>query len=321
MRASLGMLLSLALQAQAPFRTVADLPLPGRPTRFDYQSLAGGRLFLNHMGDGRLVVFDLASRRVVADLPGFPTCTGVLAVPELGRVFVSAAGAGEVVAVDMTTFQVLARMPGGQFPDGLAYDPAHARLFVSDEAGGALRVFDAKALKPLGSVALGGEAGNDRYDPASGHIFVCDQTKDGLAEVDPVTLKVLRAFPVARGTHPHGLWVDGPRRRAYLACQGDGRLRVLDLDSGRVLQDLPVGEDPDVLAWDGGRRLLAVASESGAVALFRQGDRGLLTALGLQVIAPAAHSIAVDPGTGRFYLPLRNIGGRPVLRVLEFVPG
>ncbi|HJU83605.1 MAG TPA: YncE family protein [Holophagaceae bacterium] len=312
-------LTALASQAQAPFQVVADLPLPGRTTRFDYQSLAGNRLYLDHMGDGHLVVFDLPARKVVADLPGFPTCTGVLAVPELGRVFVSAAGAGEVVAVDMATLKVLARLPGGRFPDGLAYDAVHGRLFLSDEAGGTLRVFDARALKPLGTVPLGGEAGNVRVDPVSGLALVCVQTRDEVALIDPLTLKVQRRFPVKAGSHPHGLWVDGARRRAYLACQGTGRLLALDLDSGQVVQDFPVGEDPDVLAWDEGRGLLAVASESGTVALFRREGRGLVPA-GLQRVAPAAHSISVDPATGFFYLPLKAFNGKPVLRILRAVP-
>jgi hypothetical protein len=33
--------------------------------------------------------------------------------------------------------------------------------------------------------------------------------------------------------------------------------------------------------------------------------------------APHAHAVSVDPRTHRVYLPLENVGGRPVLRVLE----
>src|SRR2546426_8307070 len=66
--------------AVAPLRVVADVPLPGSASRFDYQSLepASGRLFVSHMGAGRLVVFDVRAGRVIADLDGFPTVTGVV---------------------------------------------------------------------------------------------------------------------------------------------------------------------------------------------------------------------------------------------------
>ena len=32
---------------------------------------------------------------------------------------------------------------------------------------------------------------------------------------------------------------------------------------------------------------------------------------------PHAHTVSVDPRSHRVYLPLENVGGRPVLRVLE----
>jgi DNA-binding beta-propeller fold protein YncE len=93
---------------------VADIPLPGRATRFDYQSFdpQTSRLYIAHMGDGELLVFDTQTRRVVTRLPGFPTVTGVLVVPELHRVFASAAGSHEVVIVDTEKLKTVARAGG-----------------------------------------------------------------------------------------------------------------------------------------------------------------------------------------------------------------
>src|SRR3989440_9578588 len=56
-----------ASTAEAPLRVVADVPLPGSASRFDYQSLApaSGRLFISHMGAGQLVVFDVRAGRVI----------------------------------------------------------------------------------------------------------------------------------------------------------------------------------------------------------------------------------------------------------------
>src|SRR5256886_4539180 len=54
-----------ASTAEAPLRVVADVPLPGSASRFDYQSLepASGRLFISHMGAGQLVAFDVRAGR------------------------------------------------------------------------------------------------------------------------------------------------------------------------------------------------------------------------------------------------------------------
>src|SRR5256886_8349185 len=127
-----------ASTAEAPLRVVADVPLPGSASRFDYQSLApaSGRLFISHMGAGQLVVFDLRAGRVIANLDGFATVTGVLAVPVEHRAYASATGDHAVVVVDDSTFQIVARVPGPRFPDGIAYALEQRRGFLSGVSGG-----------------------------------------------------------------------------------------------------------------------------------------------------------------------------------------
>src|SRR5438045_7014221 len=126
-----------ASTAEVPLRLVADVPLPGSTSRFDYQSLepASGRLFISHMGAGQLVVFDVRAGRVIANLDGFPTVTGVLAVPVEHRAYASATGDHAVVVVDDSPFRIVALVPGPRFPDGIAYVPEERRVFVSGGSG------------------------------------------------------------------------------------------------------------------------------------------------------------------------------------------
>src|SRR5438552_3593058 len=84
----------LAPTGDVPLRLVSDIALPGSASRFAYQSLepGSGRSFISHMGAGQLVVFDVRAGRVVGNLDGSPTVTGVLAVPAEHRVYASAPG-------------------------------------------------------------------------------------------------------------------------------------------------------------------------------------------------------------------------------------
>ena len=104
-------------------KKVADISLPGGATRFDYASIdaAAGRLYFSHMGDGKLMVFDTRAEKLVTDLPGFPTMTGVLVVPSLHRVYGSVTKNHEVAVMDTETLSVIKRIPDGKFPDGLAF--------------------------------------------------------------------------------------------------------------------------------------------------------------------------------------------------------
>src|SRR2546422_2861318 len=141
-----------ASTAEAPLRVVADVPLPGSASRFDYQSLApaSGRLFISHMGAGQLVVFDVRAGRVIANLDGFPTVTGVLAVPVEHRAYASATADHAVVVVDDSTFRIVARVPGPRFPDGIAYVPEERRGLALGRDGGAGLVMWGTVTPPLG---------------------------------------------------------------------------------------------------------------------------------------------------------------------------
>src|SRR5262249_54264416 len=147
-------------QDSTVLRSIADVPLPGGTTRFDYQSLddASGRLYLAHMGAGQIIVFDTRSRHVVTVIDSVPGVTGVWVVPELQRLHASATGLRRAVIIDIKSYAIRARVGPIGFPDGIAYAPPARKVFVSDEAGGEELVIDALQDRAMGSISLGGEA-------------------------------------------------------------------------------------------------------------------------------------------------------------------
>jgi DNA-binding beta-propeller fold protein YncE len=304
--------------AQAPIlRLVADVPLPGSPSRFDYQSLdpTTGRLYIAHMGAGELLAFDTRTRRVVGRAGGLPKATGVLVVPGLHRVYVSAAGSHQVAILDDSTLRRIATVEGVTFPDGLAFAPEVGKVFVSDESGRREIVIDVSTNRKRAEIPLDGEAGNTQYDSVGRRILVAVQTRNELAAIDPRSERVIGRYRLSGADHPHGVLIDAPRRLAFVANEGNAKLMLVDLKTMRVTSTYAVGRGPDVLAFDAGLQRLYVASESGVVTIFEELENRLQV-LGTY-IAPQAHSVAVNPVTHEVYLPLADIGGRPVLRILH----
>jgi YVTN family beta-propeller protein len=307
-----------AAAATVPLKKVADVPLDGRTTRLDYASLDLNRhmLFIAHLGDSEVIAFDVQTSRVIGRVPDVSSVHGVLAIPELNRVYATATGTSEVVAIDPSTLTVTARVSTGGYPDGLAYAPDVHKLYISDERGGNEAVIDVRSNTRIATIALGGEAGNTQYDTATKHIFVNVQTRNQLVEIDPTTDKVLARHDVAGAKRNHGLLIDPEHRLAFIACEGNDTLIVLDMRTMLPVSSFHVGSDPDVLGYDAGLHLLYVASESGPASVFRVGT-GRVTKLGDQVIGPNAHVVAIDPSTHRSYFPLKNLDGHMALRVLE----
>ncbi len=306
-----------AVSAGSALKLVEDVPLPGSASRFDYQSLDStiGRLYIAHMGAGQLLVFDTKTRKIVGTVDNLPTVTGVLVVPELHRVFAAVAGNHQVAVIDDQRLKVIARVGEIGFPDGLDYVPQTGDVFVSDESGGGELVLDASNNTVVTTTDLGGEAGNTHFDAGSGCVFVAVQSRDELVAIDPVDLRIVGHFDLGSECKgPHGFLVDSPRRLAFVTCEDNAKLLVVDLNSMRVTFTTDVGDGPDVLAFDPSLLRLYVASEAGVVAIFAEQNRDVLP-VG-EYRAPHAHSIAVDPATHLVYLPLENVKGKPVLRIL-----
>src|SRR5882762_3412118 len=261
-----------------PLKEVADIPLPGRAVRFDYQSIdpSQGRLYISHMNANQLVVFDTNKRGVVANLDGFSSVHGVWAVPELGRVYASVTGEHKVAAVDMKTLQTLAKVGPINYPDGIAYAPGPQRIFVSDEHGNVDAVIDTKTNSLLASIPLGGGAGNTVYDSGSGHILVAVHEKNEVVAIDPVAMRIIGRYPMTGIESPHGVALDVSERLAFVVGEENHMLAVVDLNTMKVLATHPVGEDPDVLAFDQGLKRLYVSAESGNVFVFREDGKTLV---------------------------------------------
>lgn len=296
---------------------VADVPMPGAAVRFDYQSMDAehGRLYIAHMNDDHLVVFDTANRRVVANLEGFGRVHGVIAVPEINRVFASATGSHEMVAVDMQTLEIIGRSGPIEYPDGVAYAPDAKKVFFSDEHGAADAVVDAKTNKLIKNIPLGGYAGNTVYDPGSGRILVAVHGLNQLVEIDPAEMKIVARHKLSGVENPHGIALDVKNRLAFVAGEENASLAVFDLREGKQLAVHHVGDDPDVLAYDAGLSMLYVSAESGTVSVFRESGR-VLQPVG-HCNMPHAHSVSVDPKTHLVYFPLENVGGKPMLRIMK----
>ena len=320
--ALLGTLLALRTTAHAsplPLTFVEDVRLPGDATRFDYQWLDADnrRLYISHLGDSSLVVFDLDAKKVIHEVPHLPSVHGVIAAPAQHLVFATATAEKTLAIIDDKTFDVKARVPAGEYPNGLAFDPASERVFVSNNKGHGVGVVDVKTAKPMKGLDIGGGAGNTQWDAKTGHILAAVHGAGYLADIDPAKPEVAGRIALDHVTTCHGLLVDSTARLAFAVCHGSGPvLVVVDLDKRRQLKALPLPPDMDVLAFDPGLQRLYAAAETGMVAVFAVAADHSVKELGRGLLAPHAHTVAVDPTTHEVYFPLQDVDGHPVLRIM-----
>ena len=256
-------------------------------------------------------MLDVKKREVVANLMDSPTFTAFSPSLKSTGVFASATGEHKLAIVDMQTLKTIATPGPIKYPDGIAYVPGPKRVF-SDEHGDADAVIDATTNSLITTIALGGGAGNTVYDPGSDHILVAVHEKNELVAIDPATAKIIGLYPMAGIDSPHGIALDVAARLAFVAGEENNKLALVDLTNMRVLATYPVGKDADGLAFDSGLRTLYVSAESGNVTVFRGNGKAEGT-----LSMPHTHTVSVDPDMHLVYLPLQNIDGHPLLRIME----
>jgi hypothetical protein len=223
-----------------------------------------------------------------------------LSLPAPGRLLVVADGNAWLVHEDG------ARRRLGEFSDA-TWSPGG--LFVA-----AVRGNELVALDPQG---------NERWTrPAAGHVSVPRWSTDGyrVAYRSGSDLRIARGDNAVDSLLAHGVgrtppaWQPLPApAEQVLAFAVGARVRIVEVDTGRVLGQTPPGPAPREIWWaEGGRRLVTVSSGSVRV----HGPHGrLLRTLALPAGSTAAGS-ALAPGGRRLAIIARALGREPASTLL-----
>lgn len=304
-----------------PLVLVADVALPGKATRFDYEDLdaAHGHLVIAHMNDASVLVVNLSEGSVAKLLPNIPVARGVIVGDDVGRIFVTSSP-NKLVILDSVSLTEIARVDTGSAPDGVGWDPVHQIVGVSDQGDGAVSLIADAGSGKRTQVPLGVETGNVVFDASRGVFWVsvvAASSPDQLVAVDPVTATVTTrlGLPGCQGAHGLRLHPDG--QSAFVACESNDVLARVELGSAHGVVTADTGSGPDVLSIDPGRGWMYVAAESGDLTVFDLNQPGLV-AIDREHPGDNAHSVAVDPATHRVFFPLMaGPNGTPVLRIMR----
>ena len=309
------------LHASGLLTTVADVPLPGGATRFDYQEIdtAKGQLVVAHMDDNAVLILDLASGAVRAQLPNIPTPRGVAVGDDVGIIFVTSTP-GHLVLIDNSSLKEITRVSTGTAPDGDAWDPDDKIVGVSDQGDGALSLIANSGMGARTAVPLGSETGNVAYDASRKQFWITavqSSPPDQLVEVDPKSATITTRIPLPGCQGAHGLRIHPDGQSAFIACEDNNMLARVDLGGTHAVSLGATGSGPDVLSIDPGLGWLYVAAESGDLAVFDIKQPGV-SLVGHDAPGGNSHTVAADPATHRVFFPLPSgPSGTPVLRIMR----
>jgi DNA-binding beta-propeller fold protein YncE len=299
--------------------TAFDLPGPGGK-RFDYLTIAADEHYLisAHLAANQTYVIDLRTNAVVATVTDTPGVEGVEYVPELKKFYTSNSGDNTIGVVDLKQMKVIKKLPTEAKPDGSAYAAPFHKLYVSDERGKAEAIVDVRTDTIVKTLHFDSETGMPQYDPVARKVYVNLQDQNMFAVIDPATDEVVGRYPVGRCQGNHGMTLDPEHHRAFLSCEGNNLMTVMNLDTHAPIAFLDMAAGPDVIKADLGLKRIYVACSSGAISVFQIDDADHYRKIEDFRVQNRVHSVAVDPATHQVYTPEQEEDGKPVARMVVY---
>jgi hypothetical protein len=302
---------------------------------------------------GNIAVVDTRQNKFITSID-LPNIHGLVVDQEDHRVYAAGSIGDVVYSIDEQTFKPTpinvapnckpANAPC-ENPDSLTYDPVDHKIFVSSPAGQNQVVIDTQTNtllpKPidLSGDKTGDDIGHTRYDRVSQRVFVVVQPFQPnpqdpnspwpaakLVAINPVTDSIITSVTLpGECRSAHGLGIDSPQQIAFVACIDSQKLVMVNIQSNKVIEGIQtVGFKPDIITLDTNLHVLFVGCASGVSIFDESGaSRGALKRLGNRdytISSSSAHSLAVDENTHTIYIPLTDVGGRPVLRIEQYNP-
>ncbi len=115
-------------------------------------------------------------------------------------------------------------------------------------------VFDATTNQRLREVAVGLSPRTVAV-AANGQVWVANRDSDNLSVIDSATQTVIRSVALQRGSRPHGIVISPDGSNVYVACEGLGRVQMLNAATGAVFATtvLPPGQRHVAISADGSK--------------------------------------------------------------------
>ena len=302
--------------AQPLYRVVTETPL-GAPDRWDYVTFdaSSGRVYVAH-GD-RLTVVNGRSGAILGQVSTPNGSThGTAIAPAIGRGFTDDGKAGAVKVFDLASLGLTATVPAAPDADAMVRDPKSGHIFVVDGDSHSLTVVNPTTDEVVATIPAG-EGLESAISDDQGHVYVNGTGDLDILRVDTATNRIDARWPIPDCASPHGLAMDVRARRLFASCV-NGKLVVVDADSGREVAGAPIGLGTDSAAFDPvHKRVLSANGRSGTLSVIQQDDPDHYRLVDEMTTFKSARTLAVDPATGRVFLAAADVlppaspGARP----------
>jgi YVTN family beta-propeller protein len=304
--------LALAGRTQCGYHLLKKYDLsapPGGKEYWDYITFdpSTRRLYISH--NTEVKVLDADNGAVVGSIPDLKRVHGIALVPHLGRGFISDGGADEAVVFDLKTLNVTGHIKTGGNPDCIIYDPASKHVFTMNGKTSDSSVIDPASATVVATIPMGGRP---EYAVADGKGTIYDniEDKNEVVALDSRTNTVKSRWPIAPGEEATAIDLDVKHGRLFIGGRNK-ILAIMDVKSGKVVQNFPIGAGVDTNIYEPATGLLFIATREGTLHIFHEDSPDKFSVVETVKTEFGARNMALDPKTHTLFIDTADFGPPP----------
>jgi YVTN family beta-propeller protein len=268
---------------------------------FDYINVdpSSRRVYLSHGAEVLVVNADTGA--LLGKISGLELSHGVAIVPDLERGFITDGAKGKIVIFNLKSLKVIGEANAAKDADSILYDPASKHVFSFNGDSHSSTVIDPATGQVIGTIDLGGAP---EFAVADGHgtIYNNLEDKSEVIAIDSRTRTVKSRWPIAPAGAPAPLAIDRENHRLFVSGREPKMLAVINADTGRVIQTLPISAGADASVFDPASHLLFVSTREGWVHIFREDSPDRLSEFANVKTEYGAKTMGFDPQTGQIFV-------------------
>ena len=286
--------------------------------------LKRNRLFATPEDYKAVLVLDIETGKVIHKIDKVLRPHAVHYRADIDRLYVTDGGDGSVKVYDGETYQQLARIPLLKDADSIGFDISRHYLYVNNggrDAGqsySTLSAIDEATQSKLADIKIEGDTleamALDNYRP---RIYVNNKATNQVVVVDRFRNSILAKWPITLGKQNVAIALDEQRQRLFVGCRS-GQIVVVDTNTGKELQTLPIAGGIDDLIYDSITRRIYTAA-NGVIDVFQQTDLNHYASLGSISSGVNGHTAKLVPQLNRLFVAVPSAGTQAA-RILAYTP-
>jgi DNA-binding beta-propeller fold protein YncE len=269
--------------------------------------LKHNRLFATAEDSHTVVVINTVDGAVKTKIDGLIKPHAVLYREDLDQIFVTDGGDGTLKIFDGKTYQLTGKVTLSLDADSIGYDPSSKYLYIDNGGKDAkqsysfVSVVDTTTGKKIADIRVDSDTleamAVDIWRP---RMYVNNTAQNRVTVIDRFKNAVVASWPLTMGSKNVTMALDEQRQRLFVGCRS-GQVVVLDSNTGKELQALPISKGVDDLVYDtASQRLYAIGG--GMIDVFQEVDADHYRSLGSISAGAGAKTARLVPEINRYFV-------------------